>query len=327
MLRLVRTTLAIAACAAITTTAVMAQSYPDRPIRWVIGYPPGGAVDIIARTIGTAMAEKLGQNVIIDNRPGSAANLAAEIVKNSKPDGYTLLHGPDNLFVVNPHIYSKMPVDPIKDFVPITSMIRNQLVLTVNPAKVPVKDFREFIAFAKKAQEAKAPLFYASIGNGSVHHLATEYLKRTAGIDLIHVPYKGGGPAGIATVSGEAAVMFGGGSVVPLAKSGKLKAIAVSSTERSKELPDLPTISEIYPDYAVTIWHGLFAPLGTPQPILDRLRAEVAAALARPDVQARLAKSGSGEPYLVPVAEFAARIRKDYETYGKLVKEIGLKVD
>ena len=322
--RAIRYALAIAACAAVSAPAAVAQSYPDRPIRWVIGYPPGGAVDIIARTIGGAMAERLGRNVIIDNRPGSAANLAAEVVKNAKPDGYTLLHGPDNLFVVNPHIYSKMPVDPMNDFVPITSMIKNQLVLTVNPAKVPVKDFREFIAFAKKQKE---PLFYASIGNGSVHHLAMEYLKQTAGINLIHVPYKGGGPAGIATVSGETAVMFGGGSVVGLVKSGKLKGIAVSSNERSKELPDLPTINETYPNYVVTIWHGLFAPKGTPQPILDKLRAEVSAAINRPDVQERLAKRGAGEPYLVPVADFAARIRRDYETYGKLVKSIGLKVD
>jgi tripartite-type tricarboxylate transporter receptor subunit TctC len=324
MRHLIRHAFAIAICAVVVAPAAVAQSYPDRPIRWVIGYPPGGAVDIIARTIGGAMAERLGQNVIIDNRPGSAGNLAAEVVKNAKPDGYTLLHGPDNLFVINPHIYKRMSVNPVKDFVPISSMIRNQLVLTVNPTKVPVKTFNEFIAFAKSQ---KSPLFYASIGNGSVHHLATEYLKKTAGIDLIHVPYKGGGPAGIATVSGEAAVMFGGGSVVGLVKSGKLKGLAVSSTERSKELPDLPTINESYPSYVVTIWHGLFAPKGTPQPILDKLRTEVAAALARPDVQSALSKRGAGEPYLVPVADFSARISQDYETYGKLVKEIGLKVD
>jgi tripartite-type tricarboxylate transporter receptor subunit TctC len=323
-MRFIRTAITIAACAAAFMPAAQAQTYPDKPIRWIVGYPPGGAVDIIARTIGAALTERLGQQVIVDNRPGSAANLAAEVAKNSRPDGYTLLHGPDNLFTVNPHIYAKMPVDPMKDFVPITSMIQNQLVLTINPQKVPVKDFREFIDFAKKQRE---PLFYASIGNGSVHHLATEYLKRTAGIDLIHVPYKGGGPAGIATVSGEAAVMFGGGSVVPLVKSGKLKGIAVSSKTRSKELPDLPSIGEVYPSYEVKIWHGLFAPVGTPQPIIDKLRAEVAIALARKDVQERLSKSGSGEPYLVPLAEFTANIRHDYETYGKLIKEIGLKVD
>ena len=324
MYRPIRYALTAAVCLMAAAPAAFAQTYPDRPIRWVVGFPPGGAVDVIARTIGTALGERLGQNVIVDNRPGSASNLAAEAVKNSKPDGYTLLHGPDNLFVVSPHIYSKMPVNPMEDFVPVTSMIKNQLVLTVNPSKVPVKDFREFIAFAKKQKE---PLFYASIGNGSVHHLATEYLKRTAGIELIHVPYKGGGPAGIATISGEAAVMFGGASVVGLVKSGKLKGLAVSSTERSKELPDLPTIQEVYPDYVVTIWHGLFVPKGTPQPIIDKLRTEVAAVLAMPNVQAALAKRGAGEPYLVSNEEFLARIRKDYATYGKLVKAIGLKVD
>jgi len=324
MLRLIRCVLAIAACAAMSAPAAMAQSYPDRPIRWVIGYPPGGAVDIIARTIGTAMAERLGQNVIIDNRPGSAVNLAAEVVKNSKPDGYTVLHGSDNFFLINPHIYRKMPADPYKDFVAITSMIRNQLVLAVNPQKVPVNDFRGFIEFAKKAKE---PLFYASIGNGSQHHLAMELLKRRAGIDLTHVPFKGGGPAGISVVSGETSLMFGGGSVVPMIKSGKLKGLAVSSAKRAPELPDLPTIGEILPGYEVNIWHGLFAPTGTPQPILDRLSAEVRVALARPDVQARLAKSGSGEPYLATPAEFAAQINKDRGIYAKLIKEIGLKVD
>jgi tripartite-type tricarboxylate transporter receptor subunit TctC len=324
MNRPIRFAFAIAACIVAAMPAAMAQSYPDRPIRLVIGYPPGGSTDLIGRTIGQGLAERLGQNVIIENRPGSGANISAEVVKNAKADGYTLLYGPDNLFVVNPHIYKKMPADMLKDFVPVTSMMRNQLVLAVNPAKVPVKDFREFIAFAKKQKD---PLFYASIGNGSVHHLAMEYLKQTAGIDLTHVPYKGGGPAGIATISGEAAVMYGGGSVVPLIKSGKLKGLAVSSKIRSKELPDLPSISEIYPDYEVKIWHGLFAPAGTPQPILDKLRAEVVAVLARTDIQERLARGGAGEPLIMSPAEFAAQIRKDHAIYGGLVKKIGLTVD
>jgi tripartite-type tricarboxylate transporter receptor subunit TctC len=202
-----------------------------------------------------------------------------------------------------------MPVDVMKDFVPITSMIQNQLVMAVNPQKVPVADFRGFIEFAKQQKE---PLFYASIGNGSVHHLAMEYLKR---------------PAGIAVLSGEAALMFGGGSVVPMIKSGKLKGLAVSSKTRSKVLPDLPSIGEVYPDYEVNIWHGLFAPAGTPQPIIDKLREEVRIALARKDVQERLAKSGSGEPYLSTPQDFAAHIKRDYATFGKLIKEIGLKVD
>jgi tripartite-type tricarboxylate transporter receptor subunit TctC len=322
MRRLMRVVLA--AIIAAFATAAVAQSYPDKPIRWVVGYPPGGAVDLIARTIGQALSESLGQNVIIDNRPGSAANQAAEVVKNSKPDGYTLLHGPDNLFAVNPHIYAKMPVDVMKDFVPITSLIQNQLVLAVNAEKAPVSDFRGLIDFIKKAKE---PPFYASIGNGSLHHLGMEYLKRTADLKLVHVPYKGGGPAGIAVMSGEASMMFGGASVVPLIKSGKLKGMAVSSRKRHKELPDLPSISEIYPDYEVKIWHGLFAPAGTPQPIIDKLRAAVQAALTRKDVQDRLAKSGAGEPFISTPEQFAVHLRREYDSYGKLIKQIGLKVD
>ena len=322
--RILRYVVAIIACAAAGTSVALAQTYPDKPIRYVIGYPPGGAVDIIARTVGEAMSKELGQNIIVENRPGSAGVISAEVAKQAKPDGYTLLHGPDNLFVIAPHIYRKMSVNPMQDFVPVTSLIRNQLVLTVNPTKVPVKDFREFIDFAKKAKE---PLFYASIGNGSVHHLATEYLKQTAGINMTHVPYKGGGPAGIATISGESAVMFGGGSVVGLAKSGKLKAIAVSSKIRSKELPELPSIGEFYPDYEVKIWHGLFVPKGTPQPIIDKLRAAAHKALASPAVAARLSKSGSGEPFITTPAEFNALMKADFEKYGALVKKTGLKID
>jgi tripartite-type tricarboxylate transporter receptor subunit TctC len=322
--RPIRYAIAIATLAVLCAPAAVAQTYPDRPIRYVIGYPPGGAVDIIARTVGEAMSRELGQNVIIENRPGSAGVISAEVAKQAKPDGYTMLHGPDNLFVIAPHLYRKMSVNPMQDFAPVTSLIRNQLVLTVNPGKVPVKDFREFIDFVKKAKE---PPFYASIGNGSVHHLAMEYLKQTAGINMTHVPYKGGGPAGIATVSGESAVMFGGGSVVGLAKSGKLKAIAVSSKVRSKELPDLPGIGEVYPDYEVKIWHGLFVPKGTPQPIIDKLRAAAHKALATPAVVERLGKSGSGEPYITTPQEFAALLKSDFEKYGALVKKIGLKID
>ena len=163
----------------------------------------------------------------MDNRPGSNGNIAGEVAANAHPDGYTLFLGSDSFFGINPHLYTKMPVDPMKAFVPVTNFVSNQLVLAVNPSRVPVKDFREFIEFARKAQP---PLFYASIGNGSQHHLAMEMLKRRAGIELTHVPYKGGGPAGIAVVSGEVAAMFGGGSVVPLAKSGKMHALAVSSS-------------------------------------------------------------------------------------------------
>jgi tripartite-type tricarboxylate transporter receptor subunit TctC len=217
-----------------------------------------------------------------------------------------------------------MPVDPHKAFVAVTNLVTNQLLLAVNPEKVPVKDFKGFIEMARKA---KPPMFYASIGNGSQHHLAMEMLKRQAEINLTHVPYKGGGPAGIATVSGEVAAMFGGGSVVPLARSGKLRALAVSSGKRSPVVPELPTIGEFYPGYEITIWQGLFAPVGTPPAVIDKLRTEVQAVLKMPDLAKKLIASGSGEPSIVTPAEFAAMIKRDYDRYGKAIKDAGIKID
>ncbi len=305
-------------------TTAQAQSFPNRPIRLIVAFPPGGATDVIARTIGTPLGARLGQNVVVDNRPGSNGNIAAELAANAKPDGHTLMLGSDSLFGVNPHLYRRMPVDPHKAFVPVTNFVTNQLLLAVNPDKVPAKDFKGFIDLARKSNP---PLFYASIGNGSQHHIAMEMLKRTAKINLPHVPYKGGGPAGIATVSGETAVMFGGGSVVPLARSGKLRALAVSSNKRSPVVPELPTIGEFYPGYEVTIWQGLFAPVGTPQDVIDKLRVEVQAVLAMPDIAKKLISSGSGEPSIVTTEEFVAMIKRDYDRYGRAIKDAGIKVD
>jgi tripartite-type tricarboxylate transporter receptor subunit TctC len=306
------------------TVAADAQSFPTRPIRLIVSFPPGGATDVIARTVGAPLGQRLGQNVVVDNRPGSNGNLSAELAANARPDGHTLLLGSDSLFGINPHLYSRMPVDLRKAFVPVTNLVTNLLVLTVNPDKVPSKTFPEFIALAKSANP---PLFYASIGNGSQHHIAMELLKRTAGINLTHVPYKGGGPAGIATVSGETVAMFGGGSVVPLVKSGKLRALAVSSKKRSYALPQLPTIAETYPGYEVTIWQGLFAPAGTPQAAIDKLRGEIHEVLKMPEVAQKLINSGSGEPSLISTEEFSAMIAQDYVRYGKIIKDTGIKVD
>ena len=316
--------LLLAAVVVMLATAADAQSYPTRPIRLVVGFPPGGATDVIARTVGHALAARLGQPIVVDNRPGSNGTIAAEIAAKSRPDGYTLALGSDSLFGINPHLYAKMPIDPHKDFVPVAMLVSNQMVLAVNPAVAPVNDVREFVAFVRRAG---APLFYASIGNGSQHHLAMELLKQQAGIALTHAPYKGGGPAAIAVVSGEVVAMFGGGSVVPLVKSGKLRALAVSGRERWPTLPDLPTIGETYPGYEVTIWQGLFVPVGTPPAIVDQLRAEVNAVLAQPEVAERLIAAGSGVPTIVTLAEFAALIRNDREKYGKLIKQIGVTVD
>ncbi len=309
---------------AMLATAAGAQSYPTRPIRLIVGFPPGGATDVIARTVGQPLSARLGQAVVVDNRPGSNGNIAAELAAKSRPDGHTLALCSNSLFGINPHLYAKMPIDPHRDLVPVATLVSNQLVLAVNPTLAPVNDLPAFVALVRRAG---SPLFYASIGNGSQHHLAMELLKQRAGIALTHAPYKGGGPAAIATVSGEVVAMFGGGSVVPLVKSGKLKALAVSGRQRSPALPDLPTIAETYPGYEVTIWQGLFAPVGTPSEIIEKLRIEVNAVLAQPEVGERLIATGSGEPFLATLAEFAAMIRDDRERYGQVIKDVGATVD
>jgi tripartite-type tricarboxylate transporter receptor subunit TctC len=299
-----------------------AQAWPNRPIRVVVGYPPGGAVDLIARLYAQALSVRLGQPVVVENRPGSGSNLAGDIAAHAAPDGYTLFHGPDNVFMSNPHIYSKMPFDPFKDLVPVTSISSNQLVLAVNPS-MPANNLREFVELARRT---KPPLFYGSIGNGSQHHLAMELLKRHVGIDLIHVPYRGGAASATGLVAGEVSAMFGGGSLVPTVHAGKVRGLASTGKVRNPATPELPTIDEIYPGYEVLIWQGLFVPAGTPQPIVDRLRAEMALILVDPEFKKRLADSGSGEPYISTLEEFKARMKSDYEKYGALIKSIGIKV-
>jgi len=320
---LLRLALATILVLAVGDATAAAQSYPNRPIRMYVGFPPGGAADIVARVIGQALSERLGQPVVIENKPGSGANIAGDALAKSAPDGYTLMHGPDNLFIANPHIYAKMPFDPLKDLTPVSSLISNQLMLAVHPS-VPAGNLGEFVELARRT---KPPLFYASIGNGSQHHLAMEMLKQHVGIDLQHVPYRGGGPAGIALLAGETSAMFGSGSLLPTIKSGKVRGLAVTGAKRFAPMPELPAIGEVYPGYEVLIWHGLFVPAGVPQPILDRLRTEVQAALQQPNVRERLIASGSGEPYFTTPEEFQARIRGDNEKYGKLIKAIGLRIE
>ena len=209
---------ALAAVLGMLASAAPAQTYPARPIRLLVSFPPGGASDLVARTLGQPLGARLGQPVVVENRPGSNGNLAGELAAHATPDGYTLLLGPSSLFAINPHLYAKMAIDPLKDLLPVASLVSNELILAANPALPSVTDFRGFIALAR---DARPPLFYASIGNGSEHHLAMELLKQQAGIDLVHVPYRGGGPAAIGVMAGDVAAMFGGGSVAPLVQAGK----------------------------------------------------------------------------------------------------------
>jgi tripartite-type tricarboxylate transporter receptor subunit TctC len=316
------TRLFVVVAAALLVPPAAAENYPTRPIRLYVAFPPGGAADIVARLVAQPLSARLGQPVVVENKPGSGGNIAGELIAHAAPDGYSLLIGPDNLFTINPHLFSKMSFDPLKDIVPIATVQSNALVLAIN-AKVPASDFKEFIALANRSDP---PLFYASIGNGSMHHLAMEMLKQEAGIKLTHVPYRGGGPAGVAVLAGDVAGMFGGGSVFPMVTSGQLRGLAVSSRKRSTELRELPSISEFYPNYEATIWQGLFAPAGTPRDIIDKVRNEVGAILESRDFADKLAKTGSGEPYITSLDEFKARIHRDFERYGQIVRAAGVQV-
>jgi tripartite-type tricarboxylate transporter receptor subunit TctC len=314
-----RIVLLVLLCAA---GAALAQ-YPSRPIRIVVTIPPGGAPDIAARVVGQKLAEGLGQPVVVENRPGANGNTAAGEVARAAPDGYTLILAADSLIAINPHLYASMPLDTLKDLAPVASLVANQFVLSVNPA-LPVKSLQEFVDYARKSSP---PLHYASGGNGSQHQLTMEMLKARAGINLVHVPYRGGSPATAATMSGEVAAMFAGTSTAPQIRAGRLRALATSGAQRSTAFPDLPTIGESYPGFENSIWLGLFGPAGLPDEILSRLRAELTKTLQSKETRDRLHDAGGLEPFVTAPAEFAALIRRDHERYGKLIRELGIKAD
>ena len=300
-----------------------AAQYPVRPIRLLVPFPPGGGPDIVARILAPRLSDALGQSVLVENRIGGNGNIAGEAVAKSSSDGYTLLLGNDSLFVINQHLYKQMPFDPLKDLAPVASLVSNGFFMAVNPS-VSVQSFPEFIEHARRASP---PLQYASGGNGSQHHLTMERLKARAGINMVHVPYKGGAPATTATVAGEVAVMMSGTSTAGQIRAGRLRALAFTGPRRSRILPDVPAIAEFYPDFVMVQWYGLFAPAGTPDAVLARLRAEVNKALVLPDVKEKLSNAGGVEPWITTPEEFAAEIRDQYATYGKLVKEVGAKID
>jgi tripartite-type tricarboxylate transporter receptor subunit TctC len=296
--------------------------YPTRPIKLVIMTQAGGAPDIIGRMLATRMTEDLGQPVVVENRAGSNGNLAGDYVAKSPADGHTLLVSTDAMFSISPHIYSNMPFDPNKDLAPVATIASQDFVLAVQPS-IPAKTLAEFLDYARKANP---PLAYASTGSGTQQHLGMELLKARSGINMVHVPYKGGAGATTALLSGEVSVTIGGSTVDPQIKAGKLRALATTGARRHVLYPDVPRIAETYPGYAVNVWVGVFAPAAIPASIVTRLRGELDKFLASPESKEKLGAIGM-QVYNARPEEIAATLRRDFDMYGKLVKDIGLRVD
>ena len=305
-------------------TPVIAQQYPAKAVRMIVGFPAGGTSDIMARLTGQKLSEAWGQTFIIDNRPGAGGNIGTELVAKSAPDGYTLLVSPGSTLTSNPAVYSKVPFDTVRDFAPVTIIASVPNALVVHPS-VPVNNVKELIALAKSRP---GQLAYASTGAGQSTHLSAELLKLSAGINMIHVPYKGSAPALTDIVAGQVSVMFDNlPSCLPFIKSGRLKPLAVSSTSRSRALPDLPTVAESgVPGFDVTVWFAVLAPAATPRDIVNRLNGEIIKAIKTPDMRERLAQQGA-EPVGNTSDEFAAVIKRDLAKWAKVVKDAGIKLD
>jgi tripartite-type tricarboxylate transporter receptor subunit TctC len=302
---------------------VTAQAWPAKPVRVVIPWPPGGSNDVVGRIVMQKVGESLGQQFVVDNRPGASGAIGAEPVAKAPPDGYTLMvHSTTHLG--NAHLYKKLPYDTLKDFAPVGTLAAQPGALATHPS-LPVKSVKEFIALAKARP---GQINYSSSGNGSAPHLSMALLTSMTGIELVHVPYKGGAPQVTALVGGESQASLATiSTVIAHVKSGRLRALGVSSAKRSAILPEVPTIAESgVPGYEMSPWIGVYAPANTPKAIIDKLNAETNKALKHPDVANSLTNQVL-DPQPSTPEEFAQRIKVDYEKYGKLIKATGVKVD
>ncbi len=300
-----------------------AQSYPTKPIRLIVPFPAGGPTDVTSRIISPKVSEALGQNIIIENRGGASSIIGSDLVAKAPPDGYTLLICTVTN-AINVSLIPKIPYDMARDFEPIAQLFITTSILTAHPS-LPVKSVKELIALAKARP---AQLTYGSAGNGSPSHLAGELLKTMTGITLLHVPYKGGGPAAVEQVAGQVQLAFlSAPAVVPFIKTGRLRALAVTNAKRSIVLPELPTIAETgLPGYESEGWSGIFAPAKTPAAIVQRLHNEFASALRDNDVRAKLIAAGT-EPALKSSEEMGKKVRDEIARWSKVVKASGMKVD
>lgn len=314
---------ALSAAVALPASLRAQQGYPNKPIRFLVPQAPGGGADVLVRTLQPKLQEQLGQPIVVDNKPGAGGNIGTVEGSRAAPDGYTLVFVNLSTMAINPYLYAA-PGYKISDFDPVTNMAASTNLICVNPG-VPAKTMKEFLALARAKP---GTLGYATAGNGSENHLMGELLKSMAGIDIQHVPYKGGGPAVIAAIGGEVQCIVADPlSSLPHVKSGKLRALAVTSGTRAKALPDIPTIAESgVPGYDAVGWRALVMPKGTPRPILMKVHAAVVAALKDPVIGERLA-SQLYEPIGNTPEQFAAFIAAENDKWGKLVKKVGLRID
>jgi tripartite-type tricarboxylate transporter receptor subunit TctC len=306
-------------------TAASAQPWPQKPVRIIVPFAPGGASDLMPRLVGEKLSAAWNQPVVIENRPGAAGNIGMEAGAKSPPDGYTLLSAPNGNLVVNPHMYSKLAYDVFKDLAPVTRIAAVQNVLVVHP-EVPATTVKELVALARAKPGS---LNFASPGNGSQAHVAVELMKLQLGLDLVHVPYQGVGPAMKDLLGGRISLMVAQlPSALPQVKAGKLRALGVASAAPLPALPDVPTIAAAapLPGFEAVSWYALMAPAGTPKELLEKIHADTARALQLPEVRERLAGMGA-EPSGESPAELAARIKSEYDRWGEVVRKANIKAD
>ena len=312
----------VAAVAALAPMVVYAQNYPVKPVRILIPWPPGGANDVVGRIVAQRMTEQIGQQVIVENRGGASGTIGSDLVAKGPADGYTVMvHSATH--VANPHLYKKLPYDTLKDFTGVTALAVQVGMLVVHPS-LPAKSVKEFIALGKARP---GELVYGSSGSGSFVHLAMALLNSMTNTKMIHVPYKGGGPATIALASGEIQAMTATiGSLIPHIESKRVRPVGVTSAKRVKQYPDVPAIAEGVPGYEFVAWIGSFVAAGTPRPIVDRLNAEFRKALAHPDA-ARILGAQTLDPLPMSPEQFAKLLKVDYDKYERLIKLSGAKID
>jgi tripartite-type tricarboxylate transporter receptor subunit TctC len=319
--------LAAAAALAMFAQAGAAQtavSFPLKPVRFVVGFPPGGPSDILARALAQKLAELWGQQVVVENHPGAGGNIAAEFVAKSAADGHTWLLGNNSILATNASLYRRLGYDPVKDFAPVTLVAVQPNILVVNPA-VPAGSVRELVALA---QSRPGQLNYASSGAGAAAHLAGELFKAMAGVDIVHVPYKGAQPALTDLIAGHAQLMFAtSASVMPYIKSGRLRALAVTTAQRSASVPDLPTVAEAgVPGFEAITWHGVVVPAATPAAVVARINRDIIQVLGAPDLRDRLASLGAEVAVGTP-REFAEYIARETPKWAAVVKNSGARAE